>query len=123
MPRRSADLCEDVPKVICFNRQKVQHLRDALPAAATLGREADRLKALAHPGRLAVLHVLEAEECCVCDLAHTLESPVSTTSQHLRRLHRAGLVSSRPEGKLVFYSLAPEARALLETVLRERQGA
>ena len=114
------ELCDDLPKVICFNEGKVAHLRDALPAKSVLEQEAERLKALAHPGRLAVLHVLDDDECCVCDLAHTLRQPVSTASQHLRRLHRAGLVTSRKEGKLVFYAVTDETRGLLNTFLGQR---
>lgn len=119
MPRRAPPICEDLPAVICFNQQKVQNLRDTLPSAEQLADEAERLKALAHPGRLAILHVLEDDECCVCDLAHTLRTPVSTTSQNLRRLRRAGLVTSRQDGKLVFYALTDETRELLAG-LRER---
>ena len=123
MPSRDPDVCDDLPRVICFNRSKVEHLRAALPAPETLADEAERLKALAHPGRLAVLHVLEDDECCVCDLAHTLRQPVSTASQHLRRLHRAGLVTSRQDGKLVFYALTDATRELLETFAAARADA
>jgi ArsR family transcriptional regulator len=119
--RTVPEICDDAPKVICFNEEKIQQLRDGVPDAEHLNREADRLKALAHAGRLAVLHVLADAECCVCDLAHTLQAPVSTTSQHLRRLHRAGLVSSRQEGKLVFYALTDDCRDMLDTFLHGRQ--
>ena len=120
MASNDPDLCDDLPKVICFNERKVAHLRDALPCEDSLEQDAERFKALAHPGRLAVLHVLEDDECCVCDLAHTLRQPISTASQHLRRLHRAGLVTSRKEGKLVFYAVTDETRLLLGTVLGAR---
>ena len=124
MPAKPPEtVCDDLPKVICFNERKVEHLRSTLPSSATLEQEAERLKALAHPGRLAVLHVLEDDECCVCDLAHTLRQPVSTASQHLRRLHRAGLVTSRKDGKLVFYALRDETRELLGSFLHERAEA
>ena len=53
----------------------------------------------------------------MCDLAHTLGQPVSTASQHLRRLRRAGLLESRQDGRLVFYSLSPTGRRLLPAML------
>ncbi len=94
---------------MCFARDKVQALRAGLPDPVATARLAEILKATAHPGRLAVLQLLTREECCVCDIAHTLEMPVSTVSQHLQRLRRAGLVHGRQEGKWVFYSLSESA--------------
>jgi ArsR family transcriptional regulator len=43
---------------------------------------------------------------CVCDLADTLEMTQSAISHQLRVLKQMKLVSSRREGKTVFYSLA-----------------
>ncbi len=96
---------DDCAAAVCFHADKVAKLRELMPSPSDLARRADALKALAHPGRLTVLHLLALEECCVCDVAHTLRIPISTASQHLQRLKRAGLVRSRPEGKLVFYAL------------------
>jgi DNA-binding transcriptional ArsR family regulator len=122
-PNSSSPVCDDLPRVICFNTSKVARLRDGLPSEAELEETASVLKAAAHPGRLSVLWLLESQECCVCDLAHTLQQPVSTASQHLRRLHAAGLVRSRREGKLIFYALEDTARELLERSPRARQQA
>jgi len=97
------------PELICFNTAKVASLRDGLPGQDDLDRLAGAFKAVAHPGRLAVLHLVAQEECCVCDLAHTLGLPISTASQHLRRLKQAGLLLSRQDGKLVLYRLADHA--------------
>jgi len=77
-----------------------------LPDAAVLKAVAGRHKALGHPARQAIVHTLRQDECCVCDLANVLDMPVSTLSQHLRVLSAAGLLESRQDGKLVFYSLA-----------------
>ena len=51
--------------------------------------------------------------CClaqkyVCDLAETLNMTQSAVSHQLKILKQAKLVSSRREGKSVFYSLADE---------------
>ncbi len=91
--------------VVCFNSAKIQKLQKRLPDLEELGYEADFYKAMGHPVRLAILSVVEMEECCVCDLANILVQPVSTISQHLRTLKIAGILKSRKEGKLIFYSL------------------
>ena len=109
--------CDDLPRVICFHDEKVTHLRASLPGEAELRAAAAFLKAAGHAGLLSVLALLAEEECCVCDLAHTLEMPVSTASQHLRRLRAGGLVQSRKEGKMVFYSIEDCARELLNRSL------
>jgi DNA-binding transcriptional ArsR family regulator len=96
-----------------LNTEKVSLLKKQVPSRGALEKIAGRHKALGHPTRQAILRVLAAEECCVCDLANVLELPVSTVSQHLRTLRSVGLLSSRQEGKLVFYS-PTTAQALRE---------
>ena len=97
-----ADLC----RVVCFHRRKIDALRKELPPAGEIAHLSATYKVLGHPGRLAVLTLLAAEECCVCDVANILRLPLSTASQHLRALRHAGLIRPRQDGKLVFYSLA-----------------
>jgi len=62
--------------------------------------------------------MLRSGGLCVCQVAAAMGSPVSTVSEHLAELRRAGLVAERREGRWVTYSLAddPQARALLEPV-------
>ena len=52
--------------------------------------------------------MLSSAEVCVCDLAETLNMTQSAVSHQLKILKQAKLVSSRREGKSVFYSLADE---------------
>lgn len=98
--------CCDLPDVVCFNRRKVSRLRDRIPEARDLEERTRIHKALGHAGRLAVFSLIALDECCVCDVAHVLRMPLSTASQHLHSLKRAGLAASRREGKLVFYFVA-----------------
>ena len=97
--------CDDLPELVCFNKPKVERLQEGLERPEDLEAMARALKVAGHPGRLAVLKLLAREECCVCDVAHTLGQPISTASQHLRKLKDAGLLVSRREGKLVIYAL------------------
>ena len=89
----------------CFHPEKVAELRRALPQWNRFDARAQWLKAAAHPGRLAVLHLVSQTECCVCDVSDVLEIPVSTASQYLRKLRASGLLESRQEGRWVLYSV------------------
>ncbi len=76
------------------------------------------LKVLAHPTRLRLLAMLRSGGLCVCQAAAALGAPVSTVSEHLADLKRAGLADERRDGRWVTYRLAvaPEACALLDHV-------
>ena len=65
--------------------------------------------------RLKILRLIAEEELCACEVMAALDLSQPTTSHHLGILERAGLVSSRREGKWVFYRLAsPKVEALLQ---------
>ncbi|MFZ2101932.1 MAG: metalloregulator ArsR/SmtB family transcription factor [Oricola sp.] len=54
---------------------------------------ADRLAALSHPARLAILAHLSRHDGCVCrDVVENLPLAQSTVSQHLKVLVEAGLI-------------------------------
>ena len=65
--------------------------------------------ALSDTKRLRILEILRSGECCVCDLAGSLDIRQSLLSFHLRTLRDAGLVSDRKEGRWVHYGLNEEA--------------
>ena len=72
-------------------------------------REASEfLKALAHEGRLMILCHLADGERSVTELERLLSQRQAAVSQQLARLRLEGLVSTRRDGKTVFYSLADE---------------
>ena len=60
-------------------------------------------KALADPTRLRLLNALNGCELCVCQLQALVELAPSSISEHLAQLRRAGLVSSRKQGRWVYY--------------------
>ncbi len=82
---------------------------------------AEMLKALAHPRRLEIIHLLQEQELPVTDIHTMLDLPQANISQHLMILRDAGVVRTQKEGKQIFYSLAHpnilEACFLLRDVL------
>lgn len=75
------------------------------------------LKALAHEGRLMILCHLSTGEKSVGELEDLLQSRQAAVSQQLARLRLEGIVSSRREGKTIYYSLQdPKAARLIALV-------
>lgn len=74
---------------------------------AEKARDASRfLKALAHESRLLLLCLLSEKERSVGELEAILSLRQPTVSQQLARLRLEGFVSTRRDGKTVYYSLA-----------------
>lgn len=71
-------------------------------------KASDFLKALAHENRLLLLCLLAERERSVTDLENILSLRQAMVSQQLARLRLDGLVTTRREGKQIYYSLATE---------------
>jgi ArsR family transcriptional regulator, lead/cadmium/zinc/bismuth-responsive transcriptional repressor len=79
-------------------------------------------KSLSDPTRLRIISMVSEREFCVTDLAAALEMEQSTISHQLRDMRRLGLVSTRREGRHVFYRLDdPHVRNLFEQGLAHSQ--
>ena len=80
-------------------------------------RASDFLKALAHESRLLILCILAEGETSVSELEQQLGLRQPTVSQQLARLRAEGLVSTRRDGKTVYYNLASEeARTVIGAI-------
>src|SRR5687768_6212282 len=77
--------------------------------AALFDGLAEVAKALANGRRAELIDTLAQGERSVEELADVIGQSVANTSQHLQRLLRAGLVTTRREGIRVHYSLASPA--------------
>jgi ArsR family transcriptional regulator len=62
-------------------------------------------KALSDDTRQRILEMLLEEERCVGDIVDAFDVSQPTISHHLNVLKQFGLVTSRREGKLVFYAI------------------
>jgi DNA-binding transcriptional ArsR family regulator len=80
-------------------------------------RASDFLKALAHESRLMILCILAEGEKSVGELEGLLDLRQPTVSQQLARLRADGLVSTRRDGKAIYYNLASdEARVVIGAI-------
>ena len=75
-------------------------------------KQAEILKALAHPLRIAILYFLKGGEQCVCDIAKHIGSERSNVSRHLAVLVSCGVLEYRKEGLKVIYCL--KVRCILD---------
>lgn len=74
----------------------------------TYEKQAEAIKAIAHPVRLRIVEILAEGEACVCHLTAILRQRQPYVSQQLTVLRGAGLVHDRRDGVMVYYRLADE---------------
>ena len=85
------------------------------PDAAHARQAASLFRVLANPTRLAILLTLQAGDQRIIDLAAQIGGSQANISAHLTRLKQAGLITSRTQGRAVYYRLTqPELGALLQ---------
>ena len=88
---------------------------DALVAQAR--KASELLKALSHETRLLILCILSEGEKSVSELEEILAMPQATVSQQLARLRIDGLVATRRDGRMVYYSVSgKEVSDVVETL-------
>ena len=68
-------------------------------------KQAEIVKAIAHPLRVAIVDFLKDGEQCVCDIAEHVGSERSNVSRHLSVMVSAGVLAYRKEGLKVIYKL------------------
>jgi DNA-binding transcriptional ArsR family regulator len=108
---------DDRCDLLCLDLPRAEEIRHALDAGAVTAAAA-QAKALGDSTRLTVaLALREGHELCVCDLAWIAGKAENLVGHHLRTLRTAGLADSRRDGKIVFYALTPQGRALLDAHL------
>ena len=71
-------------------------------------KASDFLKALAHENRLVILCLLSERERSVTELEGLLALNQATVSQQLARLRHEGLVDTRRDGRIIYYSLSDD---------------
>lgn len=77
-------------------------------------------KALGHPARLEIIAMLHERQTCIgCDIVDAIGLAQSTTSEHLRILKAAGIITGEIDPPRVCYSLNAEVLEPLRHFLGE----
>jgi ArsR family transcriptional regulator len=80
----------------------------SIPKRALFGQFAAIAKTLGHGHRLELLELVAQGERTVEVLASRTGLSIANASQHLQHLRRAGLLTSRRQGKFVYYTLTDD---------------
>ena len=76
-------------------------------------------KALGHPVRIGIVRLLHERQSCIgCDIVDQVGLAQSTTSEHLRILKAAGIITGEIDGPRICYSLNPAALEPLKSFLQ-----
>lgn len=78
---------------------------------------AKMLKAISEPKRLRIVDMLSSGELCACVILEAFNITQPTLSHDMKVLSEAGVVSSRREGKNIYYSLNKDALAVMHGTL------
>ncbi len=76
-----------------------------------------RFRALGDETRLRILELLVDGECSVAELVDLTTLGQSLVSHHLRSLRDAGLVTTRRDGRWIFYDIADAALSSVQAIL------
>ncbi len=83
-------------------------MKDLTRPSTNLQALANRLKILAEPKRLLIVHLLMEGVQCNCELGDALKLPPNLISHHLRMLREAGLIDVERDvvdARWVYYSI------------------
>lgn len=75
-------------------------------------------KVLSDSKRLEILNILKNNELCACVLLEKLDLTQSGLSYHMKLLQDSGIVTSRQEGKWVYYKLSHDGINHLIDILK-----
>jgi len=82
------------------------------------------LKAISHPKRLEIIHLLRDQELTVTEIQEMLDLPQANLSQHLQILRSSKIVNTRKDGKNIYYKLSQmnfiKASDLIREILIQR---
>ncbi len=90
--------------------QNMEKLAAHVPSQGEFQELAELFRQLSDGARLRIFWILCHGEVCVTNLAAMMDMSSPAVSHHLRLLKDAGLVTSRREGKEVYYRAAGESK-------------
>jgi ArsR family transcriptional regulator len=78
-------------------------------------------RALGDPTRIRIVAALRNGELCVCELVDALDISQSSLSSHLQICRQAGVLTTRKEGRWIYYSLSTRYAPLIERIFSDLQ--
>ena len=99
---------EDNIEQISINLEKVNKIKNKIPADDLLFEIAENFKVFGDSTRMKIIAALLEGELNVSEIAAITNSTPSAISHQLRVLKQAKLVKGRKDGKAVYYSLDDE---------------
>ena len=87
--------------------------------ASAAAQASELMRTLGHKDRLMILCHLISGEKSVGGLAGLLEIPQSPLSQHLARMRKENLVTTRREAQTIFYSIASDEAMRMVELMHE----
>ncbi len=81
--------------------------------------QAEISKALAHPLRMEIIHILKEKEHCFGDILEITGGLKSNLSQHLKVMTDKGILKNRREGQCSYFSLTSPRVASACQLMRE----
>jgi DNA-binding transcriptional ArsR family regulator len=115
LPCSGATAMNDSPEKAMMQNAAIDPQRMAIAA----GKASELMKTLGHKDRLMVLCHLIPGEKSVGELARLLDIPQSPLSQHLARMRRESLVTTRREAQTIYYSIASDEAARIVGLMHE----
>jgi DNA-binding transcriptional ArsR family regulator len=104
---RSGDV-SDVCSANIIHEDILERVRQEMLPGSLLSDMAEFYKVMGDTTRVSILHALSFSELCVCDISALLGMSQSAVSHQLKTLRQMRLVTSRRDGKVVYYSLNDE---------------
>lgn len=86
----------------------ILNAREAIKNIEKCEKMAEIFKVLGDAGRLKVVKALTAGELCASDIALVINLQNSVVSHQLKILRSSGIVSSRKDGKYIYYKIDNE---------------
>ena len=86
----------------------LDHIKADMPADEILQDLGDLFKIFGDTTRIKIMYALYEDEMCVCAIAELISMTQSAVSHQLKALKAANLVTSRREGKTIYYRLSDD---------------
>jgi len=89
-----------------------------------LEKMAEVIKIIGHPQRLRILELLDLNgEMTVSAITEDSGGQQGAVSQHLNKMRMAGIISSRRDGRQVFYQVAADSAITILNCMRKNYQA